>query len=197
MTRNILITAFALLMVGVTGWLLWQRAQQNAAKTALEAGIRTDGSVPTPSSGDLAMTDVDKLVPSVSPKTGDTGSQAAGEVKTLEGGLQYQDLKVGAGDQAVPGTAVSVHYTGWLTDGTKFDSSLDRGEPFSFILGGGMVIKGWDIGVAGMKVGGKRKLVIPPALGYGERGAGGVIGPNATLVFEVELLAVQEVKAQQ
>lgn len=106
-----------------------------------------------------------------------------------------QDLGLGAGEEAVAGKAVSVHYTGWLTDGTKFDSSLDRGQPFSFILGSGMVIAGWDQGVAGMKVGGKRKLTIPSALGYGERGAGGgVIPPNATLVFEVELLAVQDVK---
>jgi FKBP-type peptidyl-prolyl cis-trans isomerase len=104
--------------------------------------------------------------------------------------LEITDLEIGTGAEAVAGSKVDVHYTGWLTDGTKFDSSLDRGQPFSFPLGGGRVIKGWDQGVAGMKVGGKRKLVIPPELGYGSRGAGGVIPPNATLVFEVELLAV-------
>ena len=105
--------------------------------------------------------------------------------------LQIEELAEGAGPEATVGKTVDVHYTGWLTDGTKFDSSLDRGRPFSFPLGGGRVIKGWDQGVAGMKVGGKRKLTIPPELGYGARGAGGVIGPNATLVFEVELLGVR------
>ena len=105
--------------------------------------------------------------------------------------LEITDLQVGNGDEAVNGKTVDVHYTGWLTDGTKFDSSLDRGRPFSFPLGGGRVIKGWDQGVAGMRVGGKRKLTIPPDLGYGNRGAGNVIPPGATLVFEVELLAVR------
>ena len=105
--------------------------------------------------------------------------------------LIKEDTKVGTGDEAVTGKSVSVHYTGWLTDGTKFDSSKDRKEPFSFQLGAGQVIKGWDQGVAGMKVGGIRKLTIPPELGYGARGAGGLIPPNATLVFEVELLDVK------
>ncbi|BDD94708.1 FKBP-type peptidyl-prolyl cis-trans isomerase [Pandoraea sp. XJJ-1] len=109
---------------------------------------------------------------------------------TTDSGLQYDDLQVGDGAEATPGQTVTVHYTGWLTDGKKFDSSKDRNDPFAFVLGGGMVIRGWDEGVAGMKVGGKRKLVIPPELGYGARGAGGVIPPNATLVFEVELLDV-------
>jgi FKBP-type peptidyl-prolyl cis-trans isomerase FkpA len=105
--------------------------------------------------------------------------------------LQIEDLVVGTGDTAVSGRRVSVHYTGWLTSGSKFDSSLDRGAPFEFPLGGGRVIQGWDEGVAGMKVGGKRRLTIPPELGYGPDGVGGVIPPNATLVFEVELLAVR------
>lgn len=104
--------------------------------------------------------------------------------------LEIKELTVGTGDEAKSGQTVHVHYTGWLTDGTKFDSSVDRGKPFSFRLGAGMVIKGWDQGVAGMKVGGKRKLTIPPELGYGQRGAGGVIPPGATLVFDVELLSV-------
>ena len=109
---------------------------------------------------------------------------------TTPSGLIFEELAVGGGDEAQKGQRVTVHYTGWLTNGTKFDSSKDHGEPFSFKLGAGQVIAGWDEGVAGMKVGGQRKLTIPPELGYGARGAGGVIPPNATLVFEVELLAV-------
>jgi len=106
-------------------------------------------------------------------------------------GLKYEDIVVGTGEEAKSGRTVEVHYTGWLTNGTKFDSSKDRGQPFSFPLGAGRVIKGWDEGVAGMKVGGKRKLTIPSELGYGSRGAGGAIPPNATLIFEVELLALR------
>jgi FKBP-type peptidyl-prolyl cis-trans isomerase FkpA len=109
---------------------------------------------------------------------------------TTASGLVYEDLTEGQGDTASAGQRVSVHYTGWLTDGTKFDSSKDRNDPFDFPLGAGHVIRGWDEGVQGMKVGGVRKLTIPPQLGYGARGAGGVIPPNATLVFEVELLNI-------
>jgi FKBP-type peptidyl-prolyl cis-trans isomerase len=105
-------------------------------------------------------------------------------------GLKYVDQKTGTGAEAKSGDVVSVHYTGWLENGTKFDSSRDRNEPFRFKLGAGQVIKGWDEGVAGMKAGGKRKLTIPAELGYGKRGAGGVIPPNAILVFEVELLGI-------
>jgi FKBP-type peptidyl-prolyl cis-trans isomerase FkpA len=109
---------------------------------------------------------------------------------TTPSGLIIEDVTVGQGAVAAAGQKVTVHYTGWLTNGTQFDSSKDRNDPFVFPLGGGRVIKGWDEGVQGMKVGGKRKLTIPPALGYGARGAGGAIPPNATLVFEVELLRV-------
>jgi FKBP-type peptidyl-prolyl cis-trans isomerase FkpA len=109
---------------------------------------------------------------------------------TTATGLVIEDVTIGAGEAAAAGRNVTVHYTGWLTDGTKFDSSKDRGDPFVFPLGVRHVIAGWDEGVQGMRVGGVRKLTIPPALGYGARGAGGVIPPNATLVFEVELLGV-------
>ena len=109
---------------------------------------------------------------------------------TTASGLIIEELQVGTGAEAAAGQYVSVHYTGWLTDGTKFDSSKDRNDPFEFELDGGQVIRGWDEGVQGMKVGGTRVLVIPPQLGYGARGAGGVIPPNATLLFEVELLGV-------
>ncbi len=105
--------------------------------------------------------------------------------------LIIEDLTIGDGDEAVAGNNVVVHYTGWLTDGAKFDSSKDRDDPFLFRLGAGQVIRGWDQGVAGMRIGGKRKLTIPPEMAYGSRGAGGVIPPNATLVFEVELLAIR------
>jgi len=116
---------------------------------------------------------------------------------TTPSGLQYDDTTLGDGTEAVQGQRVKVHYTGWLHDpaapngrGARFDSSKDRGDPFGFPLGAGNVIRGWDEGVQGMKVGGTRVLLIPPELGYGARGAGGVIPPNATLVFEVELLSV-------
>jgi FKBP-type peptidyl-prolyl cis-trans isomerase len=120
---------------------------------------------------------------------------ATNQVIEMPNGLKYTDTKTGDGATATPGNKVSVHYTGWLynngTKGTKFDSSVDRGQPFQFTLGAHQVIAGWDKGVAGMKVGGKRTLIIPPELGYGARGAGGVIPPNATLMFDVELLGVQ------
>ncbi|MFM8466667.1 MAG: FKBP-type peptidyl-prolyl cis-trans isomerase [Oxalobacteraceae bacterium] len=114
---------------------------------------------------------------------------------TTTSGLMYEELATGEGNEASAGDFVSVHYTGWLqnpdgSEGEKFDSSVDRDEPFEFSLGAGQVIRGWDEGVQGMKVGGKRRLVIPAELGYGARGAGGVIPPNATLIFDVELLEI-------
>jgi len=131
----------------------------------------SDGAVATPTDGGAGM--------------------SAGTV-TLQSGLKYEDLRVGDGPVADTGMKATVHYTGWLTDGTKFDSSLDRGEPYPVQLGAGAVIRGWEEGIKGMKVGGKRKLTIPPHLGYGAAGyGGGVIPPNATLVFEIELLNLQ------
>lgn len=168
MTKNVFIFIVLMIALGGAGWALYSRSQSS------EGSMETLLTSPTPT------------------ETMDENSQQeAGEVVTLENGLQIQDLKVGDGPEAKVGDTVAVHYTGWLTDGTKFDSSLDRGQPFAFALGQGMVIQGWDIGVQGMKIGGKRKLTIPSALGYGERGAGEAIPPNATLVFEVQLLAIQ------
>jgi len=112
-------------------------------------------------------------------------------ITTTASGLQIEELTIGTGATAAVGQNVTVHYTGWLTDGSKFDSSKDRSDPFQFPLGQRHVIAGWDEGVQGMQVGGVRKLTIPPQLGYGARGAGGVIPPNATLVFEVELIAIR------
>lgn len=112
-----------------------------------------------------------------------------GDYVITASGLRYYDLVMGDGPVVQNGMQVTVHYTGWLTDGRQFDSSLDRGEPFSFVIGRGQLIPGWEEGVLGMQVGGRRQLVIPPELGYGSQGAGGVIPPNATLIFEVEVLS--------
>lgn len=120
------------------------------------------------------------------------GDCVTGETITTDSGLQYEDLECGDGDTATRGSQVSVHYTGTLENGEKFDSSLDRGQPFEFRLGRGMVIAGWEEGIEGMRVGGRRTLTIPPELGYGEAGSPPVIPPNATLIFEVELLDVSE-----
>lgn len=131
-----------------------------------------------------------------SPGTDDFGTCAAAakfdstSMETLADGLRYRDFAEGSGPAAAPGDTVSVHYTGCLTDGTKFDSSYDRNQPFQFVLGTGMVIPGWDEGLQGMKPGGERRLVIPSDLAYGSRGAGGVIPPNATLIFDVEMVSV-------
>jgi len=127
----------------------------------------------------------------MTPPAGVGITQADGDTVTTESGLKYIDMVVGDGEVPETGKQCVMHYTGWLPDGKKFDSSRDRGTPFPFPLGMGRVIKGWDEGVASMKVGGRRMLIIPPELGYGPRGAGGVIPPNATLIFDVELLEVK------
>ena len=135
----------------------------------------------------------DTSKPSTSPTTSTSAPvKVTGQPTTTSSGLQYWDIMVGSGATAVAGSTVKVHYSGFLTTGEKFDSSRDRGEPFSFPLGAGQVIKGWDEGVAGMKVGGQRQLRIPPQLGYGAAGAGRAIPPNATLIFDVELLEVSK-----
>jgi peptidylprolyl isomerase len=149
----------------------------------------------------LACAAVALAILSVAAPAGRSGA-ADNQVIEMPDGLKYTDTKIGAGATAKAGNKVSVHYTGWLSDngakGKKFDSSVDRGQPFEFTLGAHQVIAGWDEGVAGMKVGGKRTLIIPPELGYGARGAGGgAIPPNATLIFDVELLQVQQSAAQR
>jgi FKBP-type peptidyl-prolyl cis-trans isomerase len=136
-----------------------------------------------------ATTPVASPAPSGSPAASAAGAPTMAQANATE--LKIEDTKEGTGEVAKAGQTVTVHYTGTLTDGKKFDSSVDRGQPFVFHLGAGEVIKGWDQGIVGMKVGGKRKLTIPPQLGYGERGAGAVIPPNSTLLFDVELLAVK------
>jgi len=156
------------------------------------AGCQQSSTSSTPSSTTAASEQVG-AAPSASPASTEA-TAAGGAMTTTPSGLKIEELVVGTGATAEKGKTVSVHYTGWLIDKSKadhFDSSLDRGQPFEFALGQGAVIRGWDEGVDGMKVGGKRRLTIPPSLGYGSQGAGGVIPPNATLVFEVELLGVR------
>ena len=140
-----------------------------------------------PAEGETA--DMSGADPVVAAKALDTVTE--NEAVTAASGLQYIDVTEGDGATAKAGDTVDVHYTGWLVDGTKFDSSVDRGQPFTFLLGAGAVIKGWDEGVAGMKIGGVRKLIAPPDLAYGASGRPPVIPPSATLIFEVELLGVR------
>ncbi len=168
MTKNTIL-AIAVILIGSAIWFFVNKYNGQENKP-----------MPSPS-----------LSPSPSMTPLPTSQQTPGPIMNYPGGLKIQDLVIGTGDEAVNGKMLSVHYTGTLENGTKFDSSVDRGEPFSFLLGSGQVIQGWEQGFKGMKVGGKRKIIIPPNLGYGSRGAGGVIPPNATLIFEVELLAVK------
>jgi len=160
-----------------------------AALLAMSALACNQTSTKTSSSGMEASTSAKAQTPP--PATSATPAPAGQEV-TMPNGLKYTDVKVGDGDIADNGMTATVHYTGWLLDGTKFDSSLDHGQPFSFKIGAGGVIKGWDEGVKGMRIGGKRHLIIPADMGYGANGAGGVIPPNATLVFDIDLLSLSK-----
>jgi FKBP-type peptidyl-prolyl cis-trans isomerase len=147
------------------------------------------GLILTLSAALLAQTSSHKAAPARVPNTS-APTKVTGEGVKTDSGLQYWDIKVGTGNEAKSGDKVKVHYTGWFTSGKKFDSSVDAQQPYSFTLGQGNVIKGWDEGVAGVKVGGKRQLRIPPELAYGEQGYKNIIPPNSTLIFDVQLLAV-------
>ena len=172
MVKHTFIYVVVFVLIGIAGWFFVNKVRNVSQVSDINTIVsETSDSTPTPT-----------------PKMENSTSQ--GWIK-LPNGLQIQDTVVGYGKEAHEGDIVAAHYLGTLDDGTKFDSSYDRGQPFAFALGGGMVIKGWDIGIVGMKVGGKRKLIIPPDLGYGSRGAGGVIGPDATLYFDVELVDAQ------
>ena len=174
MIKHTFIYVVVFALVGITAWFFVQKSK-NASRGSDSVGlaglVATEEPAPTPDDD------------------GEIKVEAGGSWTKLPNGLQLQDILVGYGREAREGDVVSAHYSGTLTNGQKFDNSYDRGQPFSFILGGGMVIKGWDLGLVGMKVGGKRKLIIPPELGYGSRD-NGTIPPNSTLYFDVELMEV-------
>lgn len=172
MSKSLIITIAAIIIVFIV--ILFMKKQSNT-----ETGL------------DTTPTTTPRPTINISANPVQTTQQTSGSVMTLAGGLKIQDIVVGIGEEAKNSKTLSMHYVGTLENGTKFDSSLDRGQPFSFVIGAGEVIEGWEKGVLGMKVGGKRRLIIPPALGYGSTGAGNLIPPNATLIFEVELLAVK------
>lgn len=176
--REILIS-FGVMIVCVVFLVVAQFTSRSSEAIAAPSQTLTTPDTPTAVIAQVPSTDATDLM-----------SEETQNTVTTPSGLQYIDTEEGTGATPEAGQTVYVHYTGLLTDGTKFDSSLDRNRPFSFRLGAGQVIRGWDEGISTMKVGGKRRLIIPPELGYGARGAGGVIPPNATLIFDVELLRI-------
>jgi peptidylprolyl isomerase len=185
--REILIS-FGVLVVCCLVVLVTQlTTPQPDANAATLNAPETNLAAPAPEALNIAQEATDLEIPDDAPGGTDMADDA---LTTTDSGLQYRDIVEGTGAMPQPGQRVTVHYTGTLEDGTQFDSSRDRGRPFSFKVGVGQVIKGWDEGVGSMRVGGRRQLVIPPELGYGARGAGGVIPPNATLIFDVELLRI-------
>ena len=179
MPRALRTAAAVLIALAAVGSTACQKRTEPAADATTEAA---------PAAAPTDTSQVDSISPAAPAASSKEAEVNDPELTTTPSGLKYTDEVVGNGAEAKTGQTAVVHYTGWLLDGKKFDSSKDRGQPFSFPLGRGQVIKGWDEGVVGMRVGGKRTLIIPADLGYGARGAGGVIPPNSTLKFEVELL---------
>jgi len=198
--RDILISSavcVACLIVALVSQIVAPSTVMAAAPAAQPAIFKTAGVSTTSSPMELDPDETNPILFAMAPDSNQADASALGgpmsaeKAQILASGLRVTDIEVGSGPEAVAGQTVVVHYRGTLENGKQFDASYDRGKPFTFPLGRGQVIKGWDEGVQGMKVGGKRKLVIPPELGYGTRGAGGVIPPNATLIFEVELLDIK------
>jgi peptidylprolyl isomerase len=177
--------------VMVTCVLFLVVAQLTQKGDAIAAGMPQNPAVGQSAVGQSTQTILAQANLLTQPETNPMSAESAENIVTTDSGLQYIDIVEGTGEAPKKGQTVSVHYTGTLTNGDKFDSSRDRGQPFEFPLGAGRVIKGWDEGIASMKIGGQRQLIIPPDLGYGARGAGGVIPPNATLLFDVELLGAK------
>ena len=198
--RDILISSavcVACLIVALVSQIVAPSTVTAAEPAAQPAIVKTAGVSTTSSPMELDPDETNPILFAMAPDSNQADASALGgpmsaeKAQILASGLRVTDIEVGSGPEAVAGQTVVVHYRGTLENGKQFDASYDRGKPFTFPLGRGQVIKGWDEGVQGMKVGGKRKLVIPPELGYGTRGAGGVIPPNATLIFEVELLDIK------
>ena len=199
MIRNLIVAAIVLILVAACGeatptrWPTVTPASTGASEAKpTEAPNDPSGTAATPVPAGTSRDSgaADPVGASSGERT--SGVESKEDVVVTESGLRIKDIVAGTGEQAREGAIVAVHYTGWLLDGTKFDSSVDRGMPFEFQLGARRVIKGWDEGVATMRVGGKRELTIPPDLAYGERGAGALIKPGDTLVFEIELLEVKD-----